>query len=242
MERSLTVALEQRFHKYEPVCPDAKRVWLDGKSHYIGMLITGQNIPVLMKLTPIARRLSVFVTLGILVAASGCHRQPDPQHTAAVEAKAEQKQAAQALVKKENTARDEIDQIPPPSKVRYLSVHTTDGWVNPFLTIHRDTVELRIIFPETTGSQLDGGSSLLHPAAARKQTVDVRLADLPDALSAIPAYAWPYGRVVAVQESFAAQRRDRVQVRRTEEATMKMLNDLGVVVDDWNGGSNTLLH
>ena len=195
-----------------------------------------------MKLPTIARWLSVFLSPGILVVAGGCNRQPDPQRAAAVEAKTEQKQAAQTLMKKENTARDEIDQIPPPSKVRYLSVHTTEGWVNPFLTIHRDTVELRIIFPETTGSQLDGGSSLLHPAAARKQTVDLRLADLPDALSAIPAYAWPYGRVVAVQESSAAQRQDRAQVRRTEEATMRMLNDLGVVVDEWNGNSNTLLH
>jgi hypothetical protein len=101
---------------------------------------------------------------------------------------------------------------------------------------------MRIIFPQTTGNPLDGGSSLLHPAAARKQVVDVRLADLPDALAAIPAYSWPYGRVVAVQESPAAARQDRVQTRRTEEATMQMLNDLGIVVDDWTGNPNSLLH
>jgi len=177
-----------------------------------------------------------------MIALTGCHRQTDPQHAAAVEAKAEQKQEARALTQKENAARDEIDQIPPPSKARYLSVHTPDGWANPFLTIHRDTVELRIIFPQTTGSQLDGGSSLLHPAAARTQTVDLRLADLPDALAAIPAYSWPYGRVVAVEESPAAQRQDRAQVRRNEESTMQMLNDLGVVVDEWNGNTTTLLH
>ena len=153
-----------------------------------------------------------------------------------------QKQQAQVSAKKENDARDEVNQIPPPSKARYLSVHSADGWVNPFLTIHRDTVELRIIFPQTTGSPIDGGSSMLHPAAARKQVVDVRLEDLPDALAAIPAYAWPYGRVIAVQESAAAARKDRAQVRRTEESAMQVLNDLGVVVDEWNGNSNTLLH
>jgi hypothetical protein len=173
---------------------------------------------------------------------AGCHRQTEPQRDAAAEAKAEQKQQAKEIAAKENAARDEIDQIPPPSKTRYLAVHSADGWANPFLTIHRDTVEMRIIFPQTTGSSLDGGSSLLHPAAARKQVVDVRLADLPDALAAVPAYSWPYGRVIAVQESPAAARQDRAQVRRTEEATMQMLNDLGVVVDDWTGNPNSLLH
>lgn len=191
-----------------------------------------------------APNLSFIAALAVLGAPSflaGCNRQPDPQRAAAVEARVEQKQQAQAMTKKEDAARDEIDQIPPPSKARYLSVHSAEGWANPFITIHRDTVELRIIFPETTGSQLDGGSSMLHPAAARKQVVDVRLADLPDALAAVPSYSWPYGRVVAVQESSVAARKDRVQVRRTEETTMQVLNDLGVVVDEWNG-SSSLLH
>jgi hypothetical protein len=183
-----------------------------------------------------------FALAAIALVSTGCHRRPDAQRDAATEARAEQKQQAKEIAAKENTARDEIDQIPPPSKTRYLAVHSSDGWANPFLTIHRDTVEMRIIFPQTTGNPLDGGSSLLHPAAARKQVVDVRLADLPDALAAIPAYSWPYGRVVAVQESPAAARQDRVQTRRTEEATMQMLNDLGIVVDDWTGNPNSLLH
>ncbi len=184
---------------------------------------------------------ALLVSFTVAIVA-GCHRQPDSAREAAVEARAAQKQQAQVFSKKENAARDEVNEIPPPSKERYLSVHSSDGWVNPFLTIHRDTVELRIIFPQTTGSPIDGGSSMLHPAAARKQTVDVRLADLPDALAAIPAYAWPYGRVIAVQESSAAARQDRAQVRRTEESTMQILNDLGIVVDEWNGNSNSLLH
>lgn len=193
----------------------------------------------------LTRTLALLPTLLVsftVAIVAGCHRQPDPAREAAVEARAAQKQQAQVFSKRENAARDEVNEIPPPSKERYLSVHSSDGWVNPFLTIHRDTVELRIIFPQTTGSPIDGGSSMLHPAAARKQTVDVRLADLPDALAAIPAYAWPYGRVIAVQESSAAARQDRAQVRRTEESTMQILNDLGIVVDEWNGNSNSLLH
>ena len=191
--------------------------------------------------------LSKPLTASLIVSAAlvflpGCNHGASTSPTPEQEAKAEQKQQAKVLVTKENADRDEINQVPPPSKARYLAVHSSDGWANPFLTIHRDTVELRIMFPPTSGSPVDGGSSLLHPAAARKQTVDVRLADLPDALAAIPSYAWPYGRVVAVEESEAAKRQDRAQERRTEETTMQVLNDLGVVVDEWANNSNSLLH
>ena len=178
----------------------------------------------------------------LVVIVSGCSHGVPGTPNADQEAKAALKQQQKVLATKENTDRDEINQVPPPSKSRYLAVRTAEAWANPFLTIHRDTVELRIMFPSTTGSPVDGGSSLLHPAAARKQTVDVRLTDLPDALAAIPSYAWPYGRVVAVEESEAAKRQDRAQVRRTEEATMQVLNDLGVVVNEWSNNPNSLLH
>jgi hypothetical protein len=193
-------------------------------------------------MTPSKIVASLIATSAALAGICGCNHAATSQNTAAQEARAEQKQEAKVLVTKENADRDEINQVPPPSKARYLSVHSSDGWANPFLTIHRDTVELRIIFPPTAGSPLDGGSSLLHPANARIQKVDVRLPDLPDALAAIPSYAWPYGRVVAVEESEAAKRQDRAQVRRTEEATMQVLNDLGVVVDEWSNNPNSLLH
>ncbi len=182
----------------------------------------------------------VCLFAGLLL--GGCNQAASSPPTPDEQARAKKKQDAQAWMQKENVDRTEVNAIPPPSKGRYLAVHTEDGWSNPFLTVHRDTVELRIMFPPTAGSPLDGGSSLLHPAAARKQTLDLRLADLPDALAAIPSYAWPYGRVVAVQESEAAKRQDRAQVRRTEESTMQMLNDLGVVVDEWTGTNNSLLH
>ena len=222
----------------------------EGSGVKLLILTAGSSPPALMKQAPPTVRVSVRTSTGITAVTcfciallvAGCHRRADPQATAAVAQKAEQKQQAQALTTKENTSPEELEQIPPPSKARYLSVRTADGWANPFLTMHRDTVELRILFPPTAGSQLDGGSNLLHPAAARKQTIDVRLSDLPEALAAVPAYAWPYGRVVAVEESPAAARKDRAQVRRTEESAIQMLNDLGVVVDEWNGNSTTLLH
>ena len=53
--------------------------------------------------------------------------------------------------------------------------------------------------------------------------------------------ALPYGRVVAVEESPAAPRAERVAIRRNVEATIQILNDLGVVVDEWTGSNGALL-
>jgi hypothetical protein len=42
--------------------------------------------------------------------------------------------------------------------------------------------------------------------------------------------------VIAVQEDPAETRRDRPEVRRNVEATMQLLNTLGVVSYDWPSG------
>jgi hypothetical protein len=172
---------------------------------------------------------------------AGCHhstqsgaQQPTPRQI--------QQQQARALAKNESTARQSLENIPPPSKHLYLNVHSTDGWQNPFLTVHRDTLTLRIIFPQQTSSAFDAGT-MLHPAAARRQELEIRMSDLPEALSAIPDYSWPYGRVVAIQESPTASRQDRAQTRRNVEQAIRIVNDLDIVVDEWNAPSgNGLLH
>jgi hypothetical protein len=65
--------------------------------------------------------------------------------------------------------------------------------------------------------------------------MEVRLSDLPDALGALPQEEWPYGRVVAVEEDPAETRSNRLQVRRNVEATMQILNNLGIVIYEWPG-------
>jgi hypothetical protein len=153
-----------------------------------------------------------------------------------------QQQQARTLAKNEATARESLENIPPPLKHRYVNVHSTDAWQSPFLTVHRDTLTLRIIYPQQTSSALDAGT-LLHPAAARRQELEIRLSDLPEALSAIPDFSWPYGRVVAIEESPTASRQDRAQVRRNVETTIRIVNDLDVVVDEWSAtGGSGLLH
>jgi hypothetical protein len=76
---------------------------------------------------------------------------------------------------------------------------------------------------------------MMHPADARKRELVLRLSDLSEALTALPQEAWPYGRVIAVEEDPTAPRPDRIQVRRNVETTIQVLNDLGVVVYEWPG-------
>ncbi len=61
----------------------------------------------------------------------------------------------------------------------------------------------------------------------------MRPTDLADALVALPAGAWRYGRVIAVAESPLANSKDRPKVRRNVEAAIQKLNDLGIVVEEW---------
>jgi hypothetical protein len=173
---------------------------------------------------------------------AGCHhgtqanapQQPTPRQI--------HKQEAKALAKNEASARALLQNIPPPWKHLYLNVHSTDAWQNPFLTVHRDTLTLRIIFPQQTSSAFDAGT-MLHPVAARRQELEIRMSDLPEALSAVPDFAWPYGRVVAIAESPTASRQDRAQVRRNVEQAIRIVNDLDVVVDEWTAPTgNGLIH
>jgi hypothetical protein len=138
-----------------------------------------------------------------------------------------------------DAARQELEQIPPPSKNRYLSVRTKELYANPFLVVHPQTVTLIIIYRDQDPDSFNAGG-VLRPAKARKQEVDVRLDDLPQALSALSPDAWPYGRVVAIEESPTAPRAERVAIRRNVEATIQILNDLGVVVDEWTGSNGAL--
>jgi hypothetical protein len=185
---------------------------------------------------------AAFAFLLPLVLVAGCRRgaqssgsqQPTPRQL--------QQQQARTLAKNEATARVSLEEIPPPSKHLYINVRSTDAWQNPFLTVHRDTLTLRVIFPQQTSSALDAGT-LLHPAAARRQELEIRMSDLPEALAAVPDFAWPYGRVVAIEESPSAARQDRPQVRRNVEQAIRIVNDLDVVVDEWTApGGNGLLH
>lgn len=160
----------------------------------------------------------------------GCSHSSQNQAATAPPSSQERKAVAQAR----DTDRQQLDQIPPPSKSRYMAIRTKESWGNPFLIVGKKTVTLRIMYPEGPQSAMAPGE-MMHPAGARKRELDLRLADLPEALAALPEDAWPYGRVLALEEDTLALRADRIQVRRNVEAVIQTLNDLGVVVYEWPG-------
>jgi hypothetical protein len=115
----------------------------------------------------------------------------------------------------------------------YVDIHEPSAWANPYLSVGAEMISLRITLADANPSMV-GEGTMLRPAAARRQELQLRPADLAKAVSAIPPSAWRYGRVVAVEESSAAAK-DRPKVRRNVEAAIQQLNDLGIVVEEWPG-------
>jgi hypothetical protein len=181
-------------------------------------------------------RIVMMCALGSV--AAGCKSAPPSSSPAP--SRAEARQARQAAQSKMDAAREELEQIPPPSKSRYLSVHRQEAYGNPFLVVRPHTITLTVVYRDQSPNAFDAGG-LLRPAKARRQELDIRMEDLPQALASLPADVWPYGRVVALEESPTAPKTERVAIRRNVEATIQVLNDLGVVVDEWTGANGALL-
>jgi hypothetical protein len=148
-------------------------------------------------------------------------------HTAAA---AEHK--AQAAATELDRQRDQLARIPLPTKSLYINVHEPGEWVNPFVSVDATYLDLRVTMADANPSPI-GQGSMLRPEAARRQELQIKPADLTEALIALPAGAWRYGRVVAVSESPLADRKKRPAIRRNVEAAIQKLNDLGVVVEEW---------
>jgi len=186
--------------------------------------------------------LTLTAFAGGLLGCSAPSTGPVPNATVAAkqQAKSEAQKQAQAAAHLRDVSRQQLENVPPPSKSLYLAVHSRDAWANPFLMVGRDSINLRMIYPDANGSTL-GSGGLLRPASARRQDLEIRLADLPTALAALPENAWPYGRVIAIEEGGTAIKADRAQIRRNVEAAIQTLNDLGVVVDEWTGPNDSLL-
>jgi len=131
------------------------------------------------------------------------------------------------------TARQQMELIPPPSKTRYMAVRSLSNWENPYLTVQKNMVTLHVTLADANASDL-GTGGMLRPAAARQQVLNIGGDRLPDALTAVPENSWPYGRVVAIEEAHDTPASERPAVRRNMEAAIKTLSDLGVVVYEWS--------
>ncbi len=204
----------------------------------IGILFT---VSVNQLFSPVPMRLqrtlggACLVLLPLILA--GCSHSTTPVTSETVTTRSQQARMERASREKERT---QLDQIPPPSKSLYLAVRSQDAWANPFVSVDKDMLTLRIIMPDANPSPA-GQGGLLRPVNARKQTLQIRFSELPDALAALPTEAWPYGRVVAIAEAPTTNRTIRPEIRRKMEATIQTLNDLGIVVDEWAGPGGGLL-
>ncbi len=133
-----------------------------------------------------------------------------------------------ALVQSE---RQQVQMIPPPSKNRYMAVHSYDGWENPYITVQPSMVTIHVLLADANTTPF-GAGGMLRPVGARREEVNVSPEKLGEAMSSIPQSAWPYGRVVAVEEAHKTPAKQEPVVRRNMEATVGTLNDLGIVAYD----------
>ena len=173
---------------------------------------------------------SKLLPLALGIGLTGCTSSPQP---------AASPDAGAAQRRQLDSVREQLTQIPLPSKTRYLAVKTLTTWANPYLTVQGNMVTLHVTLADANTSTL-GVGGMLRPVGARRQDLTIRISDLPAALTAIPQNSWPYGRVVAVEEAHDAPQSARPQLRRNMEAAIKTLNDLGVIVYEWQDNTPTI--
>ncbi len=171
------------------------------------------------------------MALLFVFAVTACHKEE--QAVAGVAQKAANAEhQAQAAATVRDQQRAALDHIPLPTKSLYVDIHEPGAWANPFLSVEATTLDLRINLADANPSAM-GEGTMLRPAAARRQEVQLRPAELAAAIVALPDSAWRYGRVIAVAEAPNAPAKDRPQIRRNVEAAIQRLNDMGVVVEEW---------
>lgn len=105
-------------------------------------------------------------------------------------------------------------------------------WANPSLTVQEKMISIHVLMPDANPSDL-GKGTMLRPEAARKQILNIDPKNLAEALNAIPKEAWPYGRVVAIEEAHDAPPTVRPQLRRNIEQAVDTLQNIGIVADEW---------
>jgi hypothetical protein len=171
----------------------------------------------------------------LAIAMIACHKEEQAVvgvAKSAVNAEHQAQVAAQARATARDQQRAALSRIPLPTKSLYIDVHEPSAWANPFLAVGPDAITLRVMLSDANTSDV-GKGTMLRPAAARRQEIEIRPKDLADAMAAVPQGAWQYGRVVAVAELPGAVAKDRPKIRRNVENAIQQLNDLGIVVQEW---------
>jgi len=74
------------------------------------------------------------------------------------------------------------NRVPPPDPNKYRSVRDARDWQNPYLVVHANGIDARPISAATEAPTMSPGDVVAY-------------------LENLPSIAWPYGLVVAVQET-----------------------------------------
>ena len=105
-----------------------------------------------------------------------------------------------------------IQQIPAADPQKYAGMRDMKAWRNPYLIVRVDGIGL-----------LDVGNN-------EQQVVDPD--KLPEALAKLTGSAWPYGRVVAIQEiSAAGSEEDKAKLRRNRALVAGALESMQVLIN-----------
>jgi hypothetical protein len=173
-------------------------------------------------------RFALPCSLPLLLLFAGCHGHslPTPASTQVI---------AQHRAQLDSD-REQIALIPPPSKSRYMSVHSFDSWENPYITVQPDMLTLHILLADSNTTAI-GTGGMFRPVGARRQEISISLGKLAEAMTAVPPASWPYGRVVGIEEAHKTPPQMRPTVRRNMESAVATLSDLGIMVYDINEGS-----
>lgn len=179
-------------------------------------------------MTPLKTCLGLWVVF--LIFSAGCKSAPT---NIAANPAAVPVSAAAAKPSAVDLERAELEKIPSPLKSHYMAVATANAWQNPFVVVGTDSLKVLVLMGDANPSPM-GAGGVLRPVGARRDIEVIAPDKLGEMLSDLPASAWPYGRVVAVEESKQQQRMDRVAMRRNMERTLQTLSSLGVVANEWN--------
>jgi hypothetical protein len=104
--------------------------------------------------------------------------------------------------------------IGPANPDRYKAIRNAKDWDNPYLVIRRDGIEV-------IAKSLPSGRTT------------VASADLQRTLTELPVTAWPYGRVVALQDIGSRAPGDEQPIADQRSATLATLKTLQVTVEGW---------
>lgn len=105
-----------------------------------------------------------------------------------------------------------IQQIPPADPQKYAGMRDMKAWRNPYLIVRVDGVGL-----------LDIGNN-------EQQKVDPD--KLSEALARLPVSAWPYGRVVAIQEiGGVGSDEDKAKLRKNRALVAGALESMQVLIN-----------